>query len=235
LRIAASCDGAACGGIAAAALEILVPALNTNPAPPNEPYVGRPVIVESHNTSDFDLDIESTENAPKKGLTRRQVAVGAAWAAPVIALAVATPLASASTPIVPGDPSTYPDATFSGTTQTVSDPSLSATGNTRFAKTTFTAVSDDSDLASYKVNWQFIVASASPVSTDAGALTWDATLGYNGVVFAGGVYTYTWTLNTAAVSTFVKFKPSALSQISFTLVNTDLNVNVGSATAFPKP
>ncbi|MDO9395291.1 MAG: hypothetical protein Q7T71_01955 [Herbiconiux sp.] len=45
---------------------------------------------------------ESFENAAENttgtqsGLTRRQVALGAAWAAPVVALAVATPLAAAS-------------------------------------------------------------------------------------------------------------------------------------------
>lgn len=69
--------------------------------------------MESHNTSDFDLDIESTESAPKKGLTRRQVAVGAAWAAPVVALAVATPFAAAST--VFDSPTAYVTGTLAAT------------------------------------------------------------------------------------------------------------------------
>lgn len=66
----------------------------------------------TQNTPDFPSS-EATEAAPR-GLTRRQVAVGAAWAAPVIALAAATPLAAASG----GGPS---DATsISGATSTVS-------------------------------------------------------------------------------------------------------------------
>jgi hypothetical protein len=44
---------------------------------------------------------ESEPTAPEaRGLTRRQIAVGAAWAAPVIALAVATPAHAASVPPV---------------------------------------------------------------------------------------------------------------------------------------
>ncbi|GAA2249649.1 hypothetical protein N1031_19705 [Herbiconiux moechotypicola] len=52
---------------------------------------------------------DSPVTAEKHTLTRRQVAVGAAWAAPVIALAVATPLAAAST-----GPVSEPAAAISG-------------------------------------------------------------------------------------------------------------------------
>ncbi|QWT24870.1 hypothetical protein KPL76_05795 [Subtercola sp. PAMC28395] len=62
--------------------------------------------MDNHSASQIDID--SAEIAPKKsGLTRRQVATGAAWAVPVIALAVGTPLASASV--------TSPTATVTGT------------------------------------------------------------------------------------------------------------------------
>ena len=58
----------------------------------------------TQNTPDFPSS-EATEAAPR-GLTRRQVAVGAAWAAPVIALAAAAPLAAASNVPV-NEPSTF--------------------------------------------------------------------------------------------------------------------------------
>src|ERR1700712_790873 len=82
--------------------------------------------VENHSTSD--IDIESTET-PKKGLTRRQVAVGAAWAVPVVALAVGAPAQAASVPYVPGDPTTYPDPIQSGILQNPSDPSVKTKQN----------------------------------------------------------------------------------------------------------
>ncbi|UFS57878.1 hypothetical protein [Subtercola endophyticus] len=66
--------------------------------------------MENHSTSD--IDIETTE-APKKGLTRRQVATGAAWAVPVVALAVSTPLAAAS--VVIDSPTAYLTGTISAT------------------------------------------------------------------------------------------------------------------------
>ncbi|MCU1481336.1 MAG: hypothetical protein JWQ19_2122 [Subtercola sp.] len=64
--------------------------------------------MENHSTSD--IDIETTET-PKKGLTRRQVATGAAWAVPVVALAVAAPAAAAST--VLSSPTAYVTGTLS--------------------------------------------------------------------------------------------------------------------------
>jgi hypothetical protein len=39
---------------------------------------------------------QNPEAEPARGLTRRQIAIGAAWAAPVLALAVASPAAAAS-------------------------------------------------------------------------------------------------------------------------------------------
>jgi hypothetical protein len=54
-------------------------------------------------------DSDATFTGNSRGLTRRQVTAAAAWAAPVIALAVATPLAAAS------DPITVPKATVTGT------------------------------------------------------------------------------------------------------------------------
>ena len=45
--------------------------------------------------SPLNVDIETSEPT-KKGLTRRQVAVGAAWAVPVVALAVGSPARAAS-------------------------------------------------------------------------------------------------------------------------------------------
>jgi hypothetical protein len=46
------------------------------------------------NTSDGTAEVSG-----ERGFTRRQVTTAAAWAAPVIALSVATPLAAASTPV----------------------------------------------------------------------------------------------------------------------------------------
>lgn len=65
--------------------------------------------MENHSTSD--IDIETTE-APRKGLTRRQVAVGAAWAVPVVAVAVGAPAQASSIPLPPHD---SPTAFFVGT------------------------------------------------------------------------------------------------------------------------
>ncbi|GGF12731.1 hypothetical protein [Subtercola lobariae] len=67
--------------------------------------------MEDHSASN--IDIETTEPTTKKGLTRRQVAVGAAWAAPVVALAVATPFAAAS--VVFDSPTAYVTGTLTAT------------------------------------------------------------------------------------------------------------------------
>jgi hypothetical protein len=177
------------------------------------------------------VDTPTTETT--KGLTRRQVAIGAAWAVPVVALAAATPLAAASTPIIPGEPSTYPDATFSATTQTVGDPSLSATGNAAFARTTFTAVADDeSGLASYKAGWTYVVTSTAPYTN----LTYDtAHLVDMGATVEGGVYTRTFVLSIASESVWVRVKPTAVGQsIRFALTNSSNNTVVGDATAHAK-
>jgi hypothetical protein len=185
----------------------------------------------TNHTPESALGSDSTETP--RGLTRRQVAVGAAWAAPVIALAVATPLAAASTPIVPGNPATYPDASFSSTTQLVGDPSLSATGNTAFARTTFIAVSEDeSGLASYKAGWSYVVKSTVPFTN----VTFDtSTLADQGLTNVGGVYTQTFLLTVAAEQTWVRVKPTAVGQsIQFILTNTDNGTVVGEATATSK-
>jgi hypothetical protein len=72
-------------------------------APAVEPYLLE--ISMTHN--DVQTSAEAADET--RGLTRRQVAVGAAWAVPVIALAAATPLAAAS-----GDPVTVPTAVVGG-------------------------------------------------------------------------------------------------------------------------
>jgi len=61
----------------------------------------------------FESTTES-DTATAKGLSRRQVMVGAAWAAPVVALAVATPLAAASDPIAAPNDGTYTSQFDSG-------------------------------------------------------------------------------------------------------------------------
>lgn len=178
--------------------------------------------------------LDSSNEVRRSGFTRRQVATAGAWSIPAIAIAVAAPAYAASAPvIVPGQPGTYPDATFSGTTQTVGDPSLSATGNTAYARTTFTAVSDNEDgYASYKAGWTYTVTSASPFSN----VTFDAsTLSDQGSTIVGGVYTRTFTLITAAVATYVRVKPTVVGQeIRFVLLNTTSNSTVGDATARAK-
>jgi hypothetical protein len=66
-------------------------------------------------------DSDTTFTGDHRGLTRRQVTTAAAWAAPVIALAVATPLAAAS------DPVESPTAYVSG--------AINATGTSSTART----------------------------------------------------------------------------------------------------
>jgi hypothetical protein len=63
-----------------------------------------------------DAKESTTELAPASasGISRRQVMVGAAWAAPVVALAVATPLAAASEPIAAPNDGTYTSQFDSG-------------------------------------------------------------------------------------------------------------------------
>ncbi|RFA16815.1 hypothetical protein B7R21_01505 [Subtercola boreus] len=175
-----------------------------------------------------------TSPQTQKGLTRRQVAVGAAWSLPVIALAVAAPAHAASAPVVvPGQPATYPDATFSATTQLFSNPSLKSATSTGFAKTTFTAATEEQEYASYKPGWTFVVSSTAPLTN----ITFDtSTLSSTGSTIVNGQYVYSWVLNTATISTFVRVKPSAFPQsISFALTDTTAGVVVGEATATVQP
>ncbi|MCJ1700134.1 hypothetical protein MT356_10435 [Rathayibacter festucae] len=168
--------------------------------------------------------------------SRRSVAVAAAWSLPVIAVAAAAPLASASTvEVIPGQPDTYPNPTFSATRQSVGDPSLKATNNTGYARTDFTAVPDDGDYASYKTGWTYVITSAKPVST----ITYDTTSLAPGVqgVLTDGLYTYSWTLTRAAETTWVRVKPTAFPQeIRFVLTDTTSTPQgvVGNATATSK-
>lgn len=66
------------------------------------------------------MSIESTTaaNAASTGITRRKVIKSAAWSAPVVAMAVATPLASASMTPDP-KPNAYITGTLTGTHDTV--------------------------------------------------------------------------------------------------------------------
>lgn len=169
-----------------------------------------------------------TESRP----SRRVVTHAAAWTIPVIAVSVAAPLATASVVIVPGEPATYPDATFSATQQAVSNPSLKSNTSNGYARTTFTALTDDQDYSSYKTAWTYVVSSAKPVTNitfDTTTLT-QATTGFGAVV--NGLYTYTWFLVGPTVSTWVRVKPTAFPQsISFVLNDTTHNAIVGEATA----
>lgn len=175
-------------------------------------------------------------------LTRRAVASAAAWAVPAVAIAVGAPYAAASapsptpTPVVPGQPDTYPDATYSETSQLYSNPSLRSTTSTGFARTTFRASTDGEDYSSYKAGWTYVVTSAKPLSS----ITYDTTslaVNQQGVV-VDGLYTYSWYLTHAVEATWVRVKPTAFPQsIQFILNDTSTvpSVVVGEATATVTP
>lgn len=178
------------------------------------------------------------ENTTPQQPTRRAVTNAALWTAPIVAVATAAPLAAASTtpePVVPGEPDTYPNPSFSATRQTVADPSLRSTTSTGYARTEFAAVADEGDYASYKTGWTYVVTSASPLSN----ITYDTTSllpGTQGTVI-GGLYTYSWTLTRSAEVTWVRVKPTAFPQeIRFILNDTTSNPQavVGNATATTK-
>ncbi|QHC58920.1 hypothetical protein [Rathayibacter sp. VKM Ac-2760] len=169
--------------------------------------------------------------------SRRSVTAAAAWSLPVLAAAATAPLAAASTiVVVPGQPDTYPNPSFSATRQSVGDPSLKATNNTGYARTDFTAVPDDGDYASYKTGWTYVVTSAKPVAN----ISYDTTslaIGAQGGL-VNGLYTYSWTLTRSAETTWVRVKPTAYPQeIRFVLTDTTSNPQgvVGNATATSKP
>ena len=173
--------------------------------------------------------------------TRRAVATAAAWTVPAVVVAVAAPLAAASGPApapipVPGEPETYPDATYSGTTQVPSNPSLKSTGSVGYIRTTFTAVTDDKEYSSYKAGWTYVVTSAAPLT----GITFDGTslvANQQGVV-VDGLYTYSWILTRAAEATWVRLKPTTYPQIiQFILYDTAVvpAIVVGEATATTLP
>lgn len=174
--------------------------------------------------------------------TRRAVASAAAWTVPAVVVAAAAPFAAASapspspTPVVPGQPDTYPDATYSETSQLYSNPSLRSTTSTGFARTTFRASTDGEDYSSYKTGWSYVVTSAKPLSN----ITYDTTslvVNQQGVV-VDGLYTYSWFITHAVESTWVRVKPTAFPQsIQFILNDTTLvpSVVVGEATATSQP
>ncbi|MBF4462891.1 MULTISPECIES: hypothetical protein [unclassified Rathayibacter] len=177
--------------------------------------------------------------------TRRAVAIATAWAVPAVAVAVAAPFAAASpvptptptpTPLVPGQPDTYPDATYSETSQLYSNPSLRSSSGTGYARTLFRANTDGEDFSSYKTGWTYVITSAKPLA----GITYDTTSlspHQQGVV-VDGLYTYSWYLTHAVESTWARVKPTAFPQaIQFTLNDTTAvpQVVVGEATATTQP